>query len=320
MKMIDLRCLKTITVALTLTAMASAHASESCDAPVAVQVLGSGGPELETKRASSAYLVWIGGKARALVDIGGGAALRFGESGARIADLDAIFLTHLHVDHTADLPALIKSSWFSGRDRPLPIYGPPDNRVMPSTVAFVRSLFDPVRGSYRYLGALLKPLSKNPYKLQPLDVQRKRKKDGKPDVGPVEIRAFQNSRYRAVASPVEHGPIPALAWRIEAGGKRIVFSGDMNGEGGGLELLAHGADLLVAHNAVPEDSGDRVALALHMPPSVIGRIAQQAGVKRVVLSHRMLRTLGREPQTLEAIRKTYAGPVSFADDLGCFVP
>jgi ribonuclease BN (tRNA processing enzyme) len=70
----------------------------------------------------------------------------------------------------------------------------------------------------------------------------------------------------------------------------------MNGKGGGLELLAHGADILIAHNAVPEDSGDRVARALHMPPSVIGRIAQQAGVKRVALSHRMLRTRGREPR------------------------
>ncbi len=78
----------------------------------AVQVLGSGGPELADKRASSSYLVWIGGKPRVLVDIGGGAALRFGESGATVSDLDVILLTHLHVDHTADLPALINASFF----------------------------------------------------------------------------------------------------------------------------------------------------------------------------------------------------------------
>ena len=58
-------------------------AAQSCGvAPVQVQVLGSGGPELADKRASSSYLVWIDGKPRVLVDIGGGAALRFGESGA----------------------------------------------------------------------------------------------------------------------------------------------------------------------------------------------------------------------------------------------
>ena len=76
---------------------------------VALQVLGSGGPELQDKRASTSYLVWRGGVPRVLVDSGGGSALRFGESGATMSDLDVILLTHLHVDHTADLTALVKS-------------------------------------------------------------------------------------------------------------------------------------------------------------------------------------------------------------------
>src|ERR1700761_692109 len=62
---------------------------------ITLQVLGSGGPELQDKRASSSYLVWRGGSPRVLVDIGGGAALRFGESGATVSDLDVILLTHL---------------------------------------------------------------------------------------------------------------------------------------------------------------------------------------------------------------------------------
>jgi ribonuclease BN (tRNA processing enzyme) len=321
--MSDLARTVTLTAALLAAIVAPAGAAESCSAPVAVQVLGSGGPELETRRASSAYIVWIAGEARVLVDIGGGAGLRFGESGARIADLDAILLTHLHADHTADLPALVKSSWFSARTRPLPIFGPPDNRFFPSTVSFVRSLFDPVRGSYRYLGDILKPLAKGGYKLQPHDVQRTRSKERRErrEKNPsVEIVAFKSARLRAVAVPVDHGSVPALAWRIEAGGKRIVFSGDTDGHGSGIRALARNADLFIAHNAVPEDSTDTVARKLHMPPSVIGDISREAGVKRVVLSHRMLRTLGREQETLDAIRKSYAGPVIFADDLNCFVP
>jgi ribonuclease BN (tRNA processing enzyme) len=55
-----------------------------------------------------------------------------------------------------------------------------------------------------------------------------------------------------------------------------------------------------------------------MPPSVIGQIAEEAHVNRVVLSHRMLRTLGKEQQTLAEIRKKYSGPVAFANDLDCF--
>src|ERR1700675_4120061 len=57
---------------------------------VAVQVLGSGGPELQDKRASSSYLVWQDGQARVLVDAGGGSALRFGERGANMSQLDVI--------------------------------------------------------------------------------------------------------------------------------------------------------------------------------------------------------------------------------------
>ena len=90
----------------------------------AVQVLGSGGPQTADKRASSAYLVWLDGKARVLVDAGGGSALRFGEAEARMADLDAVAFTHFHADHSSDFPALVKSSYFESRERPLPVFGP----------------------------------------------------------------------------------------------------------------------------------------------------------------------------------------------------
>jgi ribonuclease BN (tRNA processing enzyme) len=111
--------------------------------------------------------------------------------------------------------------------------------------------------------------------------------------------------------------VPALAWRVEIGGKVIVFSGDTNGEGYGLVRLAMNADLFVAHNAVPEGAVG-VERRLHMPPSVIGQIAENASVKELVLSHRMLRTLGKEDQTRSEIKKHYLGPVEFANDLDCF--
>ena len=104
---------------------------------------------------------------------------------------------------------------------------------------------------------------------------------------------------------------------VEIGGKVIVFSGDTNGEGEGLVRLAKNADLFVAHNAVPEGVVG-VERRLHMPPSVIGQIAEDAKVKQLVLSHRMLRTLGNEDQTQSEIRRRYSGPLAFANDLGCF--
>ena len=297
-----------------------AHAQNCNGTGIALQVLGSGGPELQTKRASSSYLVWIDGKARVLVDAGGGSALRFGESGAQMVDLDVILFTHLHADHSADLPALIKSSWFEDRKRPLPIYGPSGNRLMPSTVTFVRALFDGTRGAYRYLGEFISPLDKSSYKLEPRDVREPMPKIGVPRrKEPMILPVFGNERVRVQALAVTHGQLPALAFRVEAGGKTIVFSGDTNGNGDGLPTLAAGADLFVAHNAVPEGAAD-VERALHMPPSVIGHIAQAAKTKQLVLSHRMLRTLGKEEETLAAIRKAYGGPATFADDLSCFRP
>jgi ribonuclease BN (tRNA processing enzyme) len=55
-----------------------------------------------------------------------------------------------------------------------------------------------------------------------------------------------------------------------------------------------------------------------MPPSVIGQVAAEAHVKNLVLSHRMLRTLGKEAQTKTEIRRRYPGPLEFANDLDCF--
>ncbi len=283
-------------------------AAQTCDTQgVAVQVLGSGGPELQDKRASSSYLVWEDGQAKALIDAGGGSALRFGESGAQMSQLDVIFFSHFHVDHSGDFSALIKSSWFEDRKNALPIYGPPGNDFMPSTTEFVSDLFGDKHGAYRYLSELLEPDEDGSYKMQPHNVE----------AGSTPIAVFHNADLSASAVRVIHGGVPALAWRIETRGKVIVFSGDTNGEGAGLVKLATDADLFVAHNAVPEGVTG-VERNLHMPPSVIGEIAQQAHVKKLVLSHRMLRTLGKEAQTESEIRKRYAGPLQFANDLDCF--
>jgi ribonuclease BN (tRNA processing enzyme) len=274
---------------------------------VQVQVLGSGGPELEDGRASSSYLVWQDGRPRILIDSGGGSALRFGQAGAHVAQLDAVLFTHLHIDHSADFPALIKSSYFEERELPLPVYGPAGNANFPSTTEFVTGLFDGKRGVYRYLADFLAGRDGG-YSLQAHDVALTAR----------EIRSVVRARDLLLdATQVIHGGVPAIAWRVSIGGRSIVFSGDTNGDNGNLERLAKGVDLFVAHNAVPEGETG-AARQLHMPPSVIGRIAKTAGVGRVVLSHRMLRTLGRESETRAVIARVYPGPVAFAEDLDCF--
>jgi ribonuclease BN (tRNA processing enzyme) len=271
-----------------------------------LQVLGSGGPELTDQRASSGYLVWQDGRARILVDMGPGSMLRYEQSGARIEDLDVILLTHLHVDHSADLPALIKAAFFTERTRDLPVYGPTGNALMPDTAAFVQSLFADPAGAYRYLAGYL--TGDEAFRLLPHNVSA---------TGTAVQTVVEGQGFKITATPVHHGPVPALAWRVDIAGRSLAFSGDMNGDNHTLPKLAEGVDVLVAHHAIPQDATG-VARNLHMPPSVIGEIAAEAKVTQLVLSHRMQRTLGREAESQREIRKRYAGPLVFAEDGQCF--
>ena len=268
---------------------------------IALQVLGSGGPEMGDKRASSAYIVWVDGKSKVLIDFGGGASLRFEEVNAKISDLDVILLTHLHVDHTADIPALLKSAFFTRASGKLHIYGPEENNFMPSTEDFIERLFEDDKGAWQYLGDHLDGSARLQLKAHDVDDSRK------------VVTIYKQGDISIEAVSVHHGPIPAVAYRVNVGNKSITFSGDMNGDYHTLEILAKGTSILVAHNAVPKGSTG-VAARLHMTPNIIGQIAQKAQPKRVVLSHRMLRTLGREKETLAEIHKYYKGSVKFAND------
>jgi len=285
---------------------ASADAVSCQSLPLGLQVLGSGGPELDDHRASSGYLVWRHGKAQVLIDLGPGSLLRYDQGGARFEDLRVILLTHLHVDHSADLPGLLKGAYFTERAGELPLFGPTGNERFPATREFVKELFGTGNSAYRYLGDTL--TGEENFHLVAHDVSAE---------GDQPATVLDDRRFRLSAVPVHHGPVPALAWRVDIAGHSVVVSGDMNGDRHTLETLAAGADLLVAHHAVPEDASG-VARQLHMPPSVIGRIAATAKVKRLVLSHRMQRTLGREAESQQIIRRHYKGPVDFAEDGTCY--
>jgi ribonuclease BN (tRNA processing enzyme) len=177
---------------------------------------------------------------------------------------------------------------------------------MPATTEFVSDLFAGGRGAHRYLSELLAP-GEGSYVLQPHVVA----------AGSTPVDVFRSGDLALSAVRVMHAAVPALAWRVEIGARTVVFSGDTNGEGEGLTRLAANADLFIAHNAVPEGAAV-LERHLHMPPSVIGRIAAGARVRSLVLSHRMLRTLGQEAATASEVRKRYSGPQTFANDLDCF--
>lgn len=292
-----------ITAGLWLTPLAAAA---TCLSPIAVQVLGSGGPDANDARASSGYLLWLDGQARLLVDAGGGVFLRFGEAKAKFETLDAIALTHLHADHVSDLPALLKSGFFSERERPLPVVGPTGGGSFPGIGDFMRALFDPQRGAFRYLSGYLDGsggMVRAP--ITEIDAEA-----SAPSV------VFSSERLKLTAVGVRHGPVPALGFLVEAGGRRIAFAGDQNGDNPAFMAMIKGVDLLIMDHAVPEKT-DPVSQKLHARPSEIGELAASAGVRRLVLSHNMGRSLGPLKNNLALIRERYQGPTTVAEDLMC---
>ena len=296
------------TLLLALNLLLGLHsgfvASRCEDQGVSLQVLGSGGPELDDGRASSSYLVWLRERAVVMIDAGSGSVLNFEKSGARFEDLQALLFTHLHVDHSSAFPAYIKGSYFTGRDHDLRVLGPAGNDLMPSTTDFVQRTLAG-NGVYPYLDDFLAPTANTPYKVVTENIA----------IDEHTIRHIPlTAAINLGAVPVHHGPVAALAWRVDIGSCSITFSGDMNNDYETLARLAHNTDLLVMHNAVPE-SATGTAARLHMRPGQIGKIANTARAKQILVSHRMHRTTGREAETLRQIRKNYPGPVSFAEDL-----
>lgn len=297
-----LRALAILTAALLPLSPLAAQAA--CSLPTTVQILGSGGPVSDDARASSGYLVWIDNQPRLLVDSGGGVFLRFGEAKAKFNQLDAIAITHLHADHVGDLMPLLKSGFFSDRKTELPLIGPSGGGAFPGMNEFMQTMLNEKTGAYRYLSGYLKD---GPVQLK---ISEENTAARKPSV------AFANERFKLNVIGVTHGPVPALGYLVEGGGKRFAFAGDQNGDNPAFTAMIKDADILVMDHAVPEMT-DRVSAALHARPSEIGALAKAAKVKRLVLSHNMARSLGPLQENLAIIKKLYDGPITVAEDLMC---
>lgn len=298
---------KTLCVAL-LTFSACAAAATQCDktGPV-LQILGSGGPIADDGRASTAYIIWVAGQSKILIDVGGGAFLRFGEAGADFAELDHIAISHFHTDHSADLVTLLKTGYFSDRTRPLGISGPDAGGPFPGLPNFLASTIGN-EGAYAYLSGYLDG-SDGLVQLQLFTLDAARR-----DVVPV--LGNKESRVQIQATGVPHGIVPTIAYRVRIDDSVVVFASDQNGNDEAFVDFARDADVLVMHMAVPENISG-AGRNLHAPPSVIGKIAAAANARKLVLSHFMARSLKHFDANIEIIRDHYNGEIVAASDLQC---
>jgi len=272
-----------------------------------IQILGAGGPELNDARGASSYVVWVDNHARLLVGTAPGASVSFDRINARFDDLEAIVLTHLHADHSSDLPAFVKGGRLQPREEPLTILGPEGNETFPDTKTFVNRLIGP-EGAFPYLTDSLARKPGSGFRLRVWNVPAKGRK---------RWTGFSSDHLWLSAVPVHHGGVPTVAWRAEAAGKSIVFAGDFSNQKDLVAGFAKDVDALVVSHALPE-TARATARGEFAAPGTLGRVAARADARMLLLGHRTNATRGRESQSIEAIEREYLGPIIFADDLECW--
>ena len=222
---------RSIVIGLLVAALIPvAAAAQNCEPDsVAVQILGSGGPQINPFRSSTSYLLWVGDQARVLVDMGGGAYGRFGQTQAKLTDLSLVAVSHLHPDHISDLPAFLWQSHLI-RKEPLPVVGPSGNDAAPDFSTFLSRLFDEKDGAFPTLGATLGGKRRDiPGTPRPNDGTVRL------DVAVVDVTkaepmtVYDRDGLTVTALGIPHGNMPTLAYRVKVRNMSIVFSSDQTG-------------------------------------------------------------------------------------------
>ncbi len=317
-----------------------AQATEPTDqARSRLVLLGTAGgptwwPNTDRCGISSAVMV---GDATYLVDCGEGVGKRLQQAVGGPASsnfetlktLRALFLTHLHSDHTVDYPNLLLHGLYSGLDRPSPplkVFGPGSRGQMepvfspPGRTANAPEIVNPENPtpgisdmtnylSQAYAADLNDRMRDNGKRSLKVLVEthdiaipsisgfKSPNETPSPDMEPFKI--FEDDRVRVSAILVDHFPVwPAFAFRFDTDEGSVVFSGD-TAPNKNLIKLARGADVLV-HEVIVTDWINRLfpeprsaadeglrqhLLNAHTPVEQVGKVAEAAGVAKLVLSH-----------------------------------
>lgn len=262
-----------------------------------VITIGSGSPGQDLRKLSPCTLVQYKDKYFAC-DLGNGAMNKMLECGIDPTKVRNVCFTHLHADHSADYPYFLIIGWHDGRNE-LNLFGPP------KTQRFHDIVVDELYGDYvKYLNMLGLNL------------------DGlKTNVNIREIEDVDKFEKDGVTISTLHVPHTAytIAYKFEAGGERVVVSGDMTYFEPFIEF-AKDADILVMDaNQTPawhlESMGAGFAKNLeksHIRIPELAQMAEKARVKKLVLTHMTRGTY--LAQLVQQISAGYTGDIALAFD------
>ncbi|NVJ96697.1 MAG: MBL fold metallo-hydrolase [Alphaproteobacteria bacterium] len=275
-------------------------------------MLGTGTPNADPTRSGPALAITFGGKAY-LVDAGPGvvrraaAAEQKGVPELAQPNLDLIFITHLHSDHTLGLADLMFTPWVLERDHALTLFGPVGSEDM------ISHLSAAYRTDVEMRLSGLEPANPDGFKVDLTEI----------GASPLLL---DSNGMKVSAIPVLHGSWKhAFGFKFEAGGKIIVVSGDARPSPTLVEA-AKGADILV--HEVYSDAGwkrrepvwQKYHASFHTSASELAAIAEKAQPKLLVLTHQLYWGTSDEDLVKEIRAAGYDGPVVSAKDLDIFTP
>ena len=280
----------------------------SAQTGVRLVVLGTaGGPTPKPNRFPAAYAL-VADDDVYLIDAGNGVAQQLARAGIGINRVRHVFISHHHSDHDADAGAVALLAWATNPKLPLTIWGPPPMRAQ--------------MAAYRDYARF--------------DIETRTADEGRPDFdaltrvvefneegpllddGKVKVRCVRNL----------HPPIhESYAFRFDTSQRSYVFSGDTTYSQAVVDL-ARGADVLV-HEVMYLPALDALIasepnastlrehlLASHATPDQVGRVASEAGVGTLVLSHFVPGgPMVADETWLEAVRPHFIGRIIVAHDL-----
>lgn len=282
------------------------------------------GPNAEAERSQPANLLVVNGDLY-FVDAGDGAIGQLAKAGFRLQDVDGLFISHNHFDHTAGVLAILGLRAQLNVHTTLNVFGPP------GTQEFIDGLL-----------AAMKPAMEAAFGMpgqtwRAVVEVREVVHGATIELAGMTVRVAENTHF---AIPEDSGlpeKAKSLSFRFDLENRSIAFSGD-TGPSKALEELASGADLLIsemmdidavlayiraADPDMPQAQFDGIEWHLrahHLLPRQVGELASNAGVGKVVVTH-MSPHVSSDAMAqgyIDEIGETYDGEVIIADDLDSF--